>query len=492
MPSISQVLPASRRDGSSPTQVLVIVCAGVVLASLDLFIVNVALPSIARDFGRSDLGGLSWVLNGYAIVYAALLIPAGRLADRHRRRSGFLLGVAVFTLASVACGLSNSVGTLVAFRLVQAAGAALVTPTSLGLILATQPAERRSTAVRTWTATGGLAAAFGPVVGGLLVAANWRWVFFVNVPVGLAALLVGWRRLPDVPGHRGPWPDAVGAIMVVAGVGALTTALVKGGDWGWASGATIGTLAASVGILALFGRRCRRHRNPLVPPQLFAERSFSGATVVALLFSASFGAMLLSVVLWGQTVWGWSALRTGLAIAPGPLAVPLVSFLLAGPMIRRFGAALVVGLGSASFAVGVTWWALAVGIRPDYPGGLLGGMVLTGVGVGFTLPTLVATATASLPPPSFATGSAVVNMVRQVGLALGVAMLVALLGSPGGAAEALRAFRRGWWVTAALAVAAALTAVMLRSPSGAGVERAAPAPPDPGSPQPIERPALVR
>ncbi len=197
--------PETAPPGTSlPVRSLVIVCAGVVMASLDLFIVNVALPQIARDLHEQSLGTLSWVLNGYAIIYAALLVLAGRLADRHNRKTGFLLGVAIFTAGSAACGAAATVPMLIAFRLVQAAGAALLTPTSLGLVLASYPAERRGGAVRAWTAAGGMAASLGPVVGGLLVAASWRWVFLVNVPIGLAALVAGWRRLPDVPGHPGP------------------------------------------------------------------------------------------------------------------------------------------------------------------------------------------------------------------------------------------------------------------------------------------------
>ncbi len=218
-----------------PRQILVIVSAGVVMASLDLFIVNVALPQIAVDLHEPSLGTLSWVLNGYAIIYAALLVLFGRLADQHNRKSGFLLGVAIFTAGSAACGAAVSVPMLIAFRLVQAAGAALLTPTSLGLVLASYPAERRGGAVRAWTAAGGMAAALGPVAGGLLVAASWRWVFFVNVPIGLAALAIGWRRLPDVPGHAGPRPDALSALLVTGGVGGLTLGLVRGGDWGWTS-----------------------------------------------------------------------------------------------------------------------------------------------------------------------------------------------------------------------------------------------------------------
>src|SRR5579871_3615121 len=200
----------SRAD-ASPAIVLAIVCAGVVLASLDLFIVNVGLPQIGRDFRLrgGGLGDLSWVLNAYAIVYAAFLVLFGRLAERYRRDRGFLLGVALFVAASAACGAASSLAMLVVFRVVQAAGAALLTPTSLGLVLATFPAERRQGAVRTWTAVGGLAAAAGPVVGGLLVALSWRWVFLVNVPVGVLALVVGWRHLPRVPGHPVTAPDAL-------------------------------------------------------------------------------------------------------------------------------------------------------------------------------------------------------------------------------------------------------------------------------------------
>jgi EmrB/QacA subfamily drug resistance transporter len=449
--AIRHRLSAARRADASPTLSLAIVCAGVILASLDLFIVNVALPDMGRDLG-GELSSLSWVLNGYAIVYAALLVLLGRLSDRYSRRSGFLLGVAIFTAASAACGAATSVAMLVVFRVVQAAGAALLTPTSLGLVLATSAPERRQAAVRAWTAVGGAAAALGPVVGGLLVAASWRWVFLVNVPIGLGALVVGWRRLPEVPGHPIPRPDAFGALLVTGGVGALSLGLVKGGDWGWGSRTTVGVLTTAVVALAIFVAHCLRHHNPLVDPALFRIRAFSGASVVATLFSMAFGAMLLSIVLWEQDVWGWSALRTGLSIAPGPLMVPIFSFLVTGRAIARFGPAAVSAVGSVVFAVGVAWWALAIGLQPDYAGSVLGGMVLTGVGVGLTLPTYLSTAAASLPPHAFATGSAVVNMLRQVGLAVGVAVLIAILGSATEPAQRLAAFQHGWTVIAATAV----------------------------------------
>ena len=346
-------------------------------------------------------------------------------------------------------------GVLIACRVVQAAGAALLTPTSLGLVLATSSPERRPGAVRAWTAIGGIGAALGPVVGGLLVAASWRWVFLVNVPIGIAAVLASLRWLPEVPGHDAPRPDALGAALVTGGVAALTLGLVKGGDWGWGHASTVLVLVAAALTLGAFVLHCLRHHNPLVPAALFRARAYSGASFVATIFSMAFGGMLLSIVLWEQNAWGWSALRTGLSIAPGPLMVPLFAFLVGGPAIARFGAARVSTAGATVFAAGISWWALAVGLQPDYTGEILGGMVLTGIGVGLTLPTYLATAAASLPPASFATGSAVINMLRQIGLAIGIAILVAILGAPAGPLARLTAFQDGWIVIAGLSLLSA-------------------------------------
>jgi EmrB/QacA subfamily drug resistance transporter len=463
---------SARRADASPTLVLVIVCAGVVLASLDLFVVNVALPQIARDLHTGSLGDVSWVLNAYAIVYAALLILLGRLAESHRRENGFLLGAIIFTAASAACGAAGSLTMLVVFRIVQAAGAALLTPSSLSLVLATSPPERRQGAVRTWTALGGLAAALGPVVGGLLVAASWRWVFLVNIPIGVVAVLVGWRRLPAVPGHPVKRPDALAALLVTVGVASLTLGLVKGNEWGWGSPSTVTALVGAVLALASFALHCARHPNPLVDGTLFRIRAFAGSSVVSLVFSTAFGAMLLSIVLFGQDMWHWSALQTGLAVAPGPLMVPLFSFLVAGRLIARFGPGPVIGAGAAVYASGAAWWALRAGTRPDYVGEMLPGMLMTGVGVGLTLPTFMAAGASSLPPQAFATGSAVINMLRQVGLAVGVAVLVAVLGTPRSVDAQLTAFTHGWVVIAATAMLAAAAGPALLRRSGRARESA--------------------
>ena len=436
-----------KRGNASPPLVLAIVCVGICLANLDLFIVNVALPNIGRDFKDASLEDLSWVLNGYAIAYASLLVFFGRLAERYRRNLSFLLGVGLFTAASAACAIAGNVETLIAFRVLQAAGAALMTPTSLGLLMAAFPPERRGYAVRTWTAIGGVAAALGPVIGGVLVTANWRWIFLVNVPVGIIAMLVGWWKLPEIPGHAAPRPNPGDAALVTGGIGALTFAIVKVNDWGWGSPGIAGSVVVAAVLLALFVWRCLRSPNPFVDPALFRIRPVAGAALTMAPYSAAFGAMLLSVALWEQSAWGWSALQTGLAIAPGPLLVPITSLLLAGRLIARFGAAAVVTAGVLFFIAGLVAWALLIGQEPNVWFVIMG-MVPTGIGVGLTFPTLMGVGAGGLPPSAFATGSGVINMVRQAALAVGVAMFVAIIGSPASPLERVAAFHRGWWIMA--------------------------------------------
>jgi len=455
----SSVSSARRFGQATPNQVLAIVCVGICLANLDLFIVNVGLPDIARDFHEASLDDMSWVLNGYAIAYAALLVFCGRLAERHRRNISFLWGVGLFTLASAACGLATNVESLVLFRVVQAAGAALMTPTSLGLLLASFPPERRPQAVRFWTAMGGLAAALGPVIGGLLVASSWRWIFMVNVPIGVVALVIGYRMLPEVPGHDAPVPSSFAAILISLGIAALVLSIVKGNDWGWASGRVAGSAALGLVCLALFTRLCLRSANPFLDFGLFRIRAFAGATYALAPYSVAFGAMLFSVALWGQSVWHWSALQTGLAIMPGPLLVPLTSLTIGGAVIRRFGPAAVVTVGVSLFTVAMLLYALRLGIRPE-PAIVVMGMVLAGIGVGLTFPTLMGTGTAALPPQSLATGSGVINMIRQAALAIGVAIFVAILGPATTDTALVEAFRLGWLVTAAFTASSLIPAVI--------------------------------
>jgi EmrB/QacA subfamily drug resistance transporter len=478
-------MPVGISNPRSPRAAFAVVVAAVFMSNLDLFIVNVALPSIGQDFRGTSLAGLSWVLNAYAISFAALLVAAGRLGDRTGQRRVFLAGMALFTMASAACAAAPGLAFLVAARIVQAAGAAALIPTSLALLLAATPAERRSGRVRAWAAVGGISAALGPVVGGLLVAADWRWVFLVNLPVGVLAIAVGLRVLPHpAPRAAEPLPDLAGAALLTAAIGGLTGGLVEGPTWGWASGRTIGLLVGAAVAVSWFLWRCARHDHPMFELHLLRRPTFGPATLATFVFGIGFAAMLLSNVLWCQTVWHYSALRTGLAIAPGPAMVPGLA-IGAGSLARRFGPGTVAAVGNLVFAAGLLWRVLFVTVTPHYLTDLLPSMLLTGIGVGLTLPTLISAAATALPPERFGTGSAVLNMGRQVGAALGVAVFVTVLGVPATAASAVIAFRHGWLVAAAASVVAAAASVFVRRP------RAAIPSPAPAAAQPQHRPGVA-
>ncbi|MGY0458715.1 MFS transporter [Kitasatospora sp. cg17-2] len=450
------------RDRPHRRAAFLVLAAAVFVSNLDLFVVNVALPAMQQHFHGSSLATLSWVLNGYAIVFAALLVPAGRLADRVGHRKVFLAGLAVFTVASALCALAPAVGWLDAARVLQAAGAAALMPTSLALLLDATPAAERPGAIRAWASIGGIAAGLGPVLGGLLVEADWRWVFVVNVPVGIAAIAVGARVLPAPRRDKetGPLPDLFGAVLLTAAIATLTVALVKADEWGWLSARVLGGLLASALLTAWFLRRSARHHAPVVELPLLRVPVFAAANTAALLFTLAFAGMLLTSVLWCQQVWGYSALRTGLAVAPGPLLVPPVA-LGSAALVRRLGPGRVAALGTLLFAAGIGWWTAAIGVRPGYATELLPGMLLTGLGVGLTLPTLVGSAAAALPPARFATGSAVTTMARQIGAVVGVALTVGLIGTPHGPQAALDGFRRGWILLVVAALLACVAALWL-------------------------------
>jgi EmrB/QacA subfamily drug resistance transporter len=454
-------MPMGEPDPSTrvrPAAVYATVFAAVVMSNLDLFVVNVALPDISRSLHEPGLSLLSWVLNAYAIVFAALLVVAGRLADRHGHRLGFLVGLAVFTVGSVLCAAAPGAGWLIGARVLQALGAAVLLPTSLALLLATAPPQRRGRVVRAWSALGAVSAALGPVLGGLLVQAGWRWVFLINVPVGVAALAAGLRLIPrdrPVPGVR---TDLPGGLLLTASIAALTLGLVEGGAWGWGGARIVGCFAGAAVLLALFAGRSARHSAPLIAPALLRVPAFSAATVATLLFAVSFAGMILSVSLWCQEEWGYSALRTGFALAPGPLMVPPLAAA-AGPLARRWGQGRVAALGNLLFGAGLVSLGLRAGTGAHYAAELLPGFLLGGVGVGLALPTLTAAGATALPPERLATGTGILTMARQVGAVLGVAVLVVIIGSPGTRAAAGTAFHHGWYAMGAFAALAAVASL---------------------------------
>jgi EmrB/QacA subfamily drug resistance transporter len=449
---------------TSPRTVLLITSAAAFLSSLDLFIVNIAFPDIRADFPGTDLGDISWVLNGYTVVFAAFLALAGRLADRVGHRRVFLVGLAVFTAASIACAVAPSVGLLVAARAVQALGAALVTPTSLSLLLAAYPAERRGYAVGAWASIGAVAAALGPPLGGLLVEASWHWVFLVNVPIGLVALVWGFRVLPDNVVEGAGRPDVLGAVGLVVGVGALAYALVRAADLGWASAPVIVGLAVAVVGLAGVVARSRRHPVPAIDLTVVRTPVVGLAALTMVAFTPGFAGMLVVNVLYLTGTWGWSAPVAGLALAVGPAVVVGVARL-SGRLTARFGIGPVAAVGGLFFAAGPAWWALHLGVEPDYAVGMLPGQIATGVGVGLMLPTLSSVVGSALPAHRWGSGSSLINTARQVGSVLGVALLVSVIGThTTGRPEELGLVRDGWLLlTAAGVVAAALALALARA-----------------------------
>jgi len=453
-------------------KVLLITSVGLFMASLDLFIVNIAFPDLAHDFDGASLPNLSWVLNAYAIVFAALLVPAGRFADQVGRKRVFIAGLTVFSLASALCALASSVPFLVAARTLQAAGGAMMIPATLGLILPAFPLEQRTLAIGIWSAVGGVAAALGPPIGGLLVQLSWRWIFVVNLPIGLITALLAVRVLDEVREPEDGRPDLLGAAELALGIGVLTLGIVKGPDWGWADGRTLAAFAAAVLLVAAFVRRSAHHHAPVIELPLLRVRSFALANLAALVFFAGFGAMLLSGVLLLTEVWGYSALKAGFALSPGPLTAAIFA-IPSGRLGGRVGQRPVATAGGLTFATGFAYILAKVGASPEYATAFLPGFVLGGAGVGMTLGTLPAAAAAGLPPSRFATGTAVFSMARQLGAAIGVAALVALLNDSTGG-DLLAGLQRGWWFsllaglgTAALALAIGPIAAPATSPAQA-------------------------
>jgi EmrB/QacA subfamily drug resistance transporter len=442
------------RTGERPAVVLLVVSAAVFLASLDLFIVNIAFPDIRLAFPGGDLASLSWILNGYTVAFAALLAPAGRLADRYGRRRVFLIGVAVFTAGSAACALAPSVPLLVAFRVLQAAGAALLTPTSLALLLAAFPVARRAAAVSAWAAVGGVAAALAPPLGGLLVQLSWRWVFIVNVPIGVLALVAGRRVLRESREAGSRMPDLLGAVGLAAGVGALAWALVWAPEHGWASQGVLLGFGVAVVCLLTVALRSTRHPAPLLDLPSLRVPTLWLSCLAMLLFTTAFGSMLFGNVLFLTGPWHQSVLVAGLSLSPGPLMVVVVSLTISGRLVNRLGPGMVATLGSLLFAIGAAIWLWRIGPVPDYAGALLPGQLFTGAGVGLVMPSLSGVVGLVLPPAKWGAGSSMINTARQIGTVLGTAILVALYGpSPD-----LDAFRRGWLFLGAVALAGAVTA----------------------------------
>ncbi|MFJ8001324.1 MFS transporter [Streptomyces sp. NPDC096310] len=455
-------LHARGPDGSAPSDrslaPLLAVCAGYFMVILDVTVINVAVPVVGRELSAS-LTGIQWITNGYTLIFAGLLLTGGALGDRLGNRRIFCTGVAVFTVASAGCGLAWSTGTLVAARLLEGLGAALIVPASLALLQHAFPSPaERSRAFGLWGSMAGVAASAGPLLGGLLVTTlGWRWVFFINLPVGCACLLLTLRRVPASARRTDrpvDWPAQCAVIAVVA---LLTAVLNEAGRRGWtdpliATGAGLCLLAAAAFVL-------REHlaRTPLLPLRLLCSRPMSGGAAIGLLFNFAFYGMIFTASLYFQHERGLTALRTGFALFPA-VAMTMFASVLSGRLARRTGHRPLVVTGMLLGAAGLAGWA-AAGPDPDYPL-LVVPMMAAGFGTSFALTGSTTTVMSAAPDQYSGTASALFNTTRQVGSAAGVALGGSLLA----AATSFTAGLRTSMAVGAAAYLAAATFALLCIP----------------------------
>jgi len=344
---------------SSAWRTLTLTSVAVFVVSLDGTVLFVAFPAIRATFAHVSAAQLSWVLNAYTIVFGALLVPAGRISDRVGRKRIFLLGLGLFSAASMLCGVAPSPGMLIAARALQAFGAALLLPSSLALVLHAFPAARRASAVALWSAVGALAAAIGPSLGSLIIQSwGWRWVFYINVPAGVAAVVRGSKLLLESRDEAASdLPDLFGIVLLIAAVALFALGIVEGGGWGLLDPRTLASLIGGASLFAGFVRRTSEAASPAVDLSLFSNHTYRLVNLATFVFAIAFTAMFFNFVFFLTQRWGYTLFQAGLAITPGPLVVIPVAILagriadrrghravlVAGPRVRVRQSALVLG-----------------------------------------------------------------------------------------------------------------------------------------------------
>ncbi|MGB3733764.1 MAG: DHA2 family efflux MFS transporter permease subunit [Ilumatobacter sp.] len=435
-------------DAISPTawKTLAVSALAVLAAFLDTTVLFVAFPDISASFASVGPAQLSWVLNGYTIVFAALLVPAGKVADRVGHRRAFLVGSAVFTIGSLLCAVAPTAGVLIGFRLIQAVGAATLLPSSLALILRAFPPSKIPLAVAIWGATGAVAGALGPTLGAALVeVGGWRWVFVINLPIGIFTVVAGRRLLAESKDPTTVLPAPLGVVLVAAAAGLVSLGVVQSDEWGWLDTRTIGTIVAGVVLLGVFVVHQRSTTAPAVNMELFAIPNFSWGNAASLAFGIAFTAMFFSSILFLTNVWDYSILRAGFAVAPGPALVAVLAPKF-GSMAGTIGQRPLLLAGGVTFAIGGMWRAVALSGEPSYVIDYLPSMLFTGIGVALCLPQLSSVVAQSLPPNRLGVGGGVNQAIRQFGGTLGVALTIAFIGRPQSVADALSNFDRVWFL----------------------------------------------
>ena len=432
---------------SRGAKVLALTAVGVTLVSLDISIVNVAFGAIAKDFPESRRT-LTWVFSAYNIAYAAGLLTAGRLADAFGRKRAFLTGLSIFMVGSIFCAFAPSALMLVAARAIQAIGGSILTPSSLALVLPEFPVEKRSAAIGIWGAVGAVAAASGPTIGGFLVDTfSWHAVFLVNIPLCILALSVGAKLLRESRDESAPRTvDYFGAILAVFGVGLLTLMIVQSDEWGWATQRALIVLVLALVFLVAFVMRCRVAAHPVLDLKLLRLPFVSAAAISGFGFTMGFFSLIFVNTQWLQTVWNYSPSRSGLAGIPGPVMAAIVAAP-AGRLAQRVGHGKVVAAGAVILCTGNLLLSFWITETPNYLTRYFPVMVYTGIGVGLCISTISSSATAFLPQTKFAMGSALNNTARQIGAALGVALVSSMLVSSLARDEYLDGFHMAWRLT---------------------------------------------
>ncbi|WP_426573158.1 DHA2 family efflux MFS transporter permease subunit [Aquihabitans sp. McL0605] len=399
----------------------------VLVTFLDTTILFVAFPSISAAFSGASASSLSWVLNAYTITFAALLVPAGKLADRVGHKRIFLLGTALFTFGSAACAVAPTIGLLNTFRVIQAMGAAAVIPASLALVMRAFPRDRLPVAVAIWGAMGAAAGAVGPTLGAVIVdSVGWRWVFLINVPIGIGVVLVGLRVLQESTDPDARIPALLGVVLIAAAAALASLAVVQTSDWGWIDPRTLGALALSLVLLAVFVAHQRRTSAPVLDLELLSIPDYRWANAATFAFGIAFTAMFLGSLLFLEEVWGFSTLKAGLGVTPGPLLVAILAPRF-GQLAGRVGQRPLLLLGGLVFAAAGLWRVVALSATPAYLRDFLPSMVLTGIGVALVLPQLASTVAQALPPNRGGVGGGANQAIRQFGGTLGVAFTLALV-----------------------------------------------------------------
>ena len=439
------------------------------LTALNQSMMSVAFPDLIRSFPEVSSAQLSWVLNSYTIVAGATLILAAVVCDRFGRKRMLLTGVAIFTVAAAACALAPNPSVLIAARVVQALGWSLITPASIGVILADVPVNRRASAVATWAGIGGIATAMGPSLGAILVdVGTWRWAFWISVPLGLIVIPLGARTFREsAPNElvKGELPDPLGALALMGGLTLWILGLIQSPRWGWVDTRTAVCLAAGTVLIAFLLWRSVRVSNPMLNRRLLHYRNMRLAALMSIGFGTGFFAMSLGLVLFLNQVWGYSIVRAGALVTPIAATVTLLSPI-AGRLADRLGHRVLAVPAGVSWCAGALWLLTFVDGTPDLARVWFPAMFLLGIGSGLAWPTIHGIPVVGIPSSEFGSAVATNQTVLRISGALGVAIAITLISGETGAA-ALTPFQHLFILMAISGISLAVIGYWIRPTSTA-------------------------